>query len=206
MYKFIFKKLGVIFFITLSMLTAIPAVGQISKNEVPLIGAEIFIEPGQRPEEIDTWFRRLKEGGMTVTRIRMFESYMHKPDGSWDYALFDLAFKAAEKYGIKIYGNLFPATSFTDVGGFKFPRDEAHLKSIAVYIKNLVTHFKQFSSLYGWVPVNEPGAGRIPNQAFSKNKFTEWKEKQPVSAYNSKSMTNLTLQMSVFLLIIILGS
>ena len=186
MYRYLFKKIVFIFLTAVPVLTAIQAVCQTSKNEVPMIGAEVFIEPGQTPEEIDTWFRRLKEAAMTVTRIRMFESYMHKPDGSWDYSLFDLAFRAAEKYDIKIYGNLFPVTSFTDVGGFKFPRDEDHLKSIAVYIKHLVTHFKQFSSLYGWVPINEPGVGRIPNQEFSKNKFIAWKEKEPVSAYNSK--------------------
>lgn len=67
-----------------------------------MIGAEVFIEPGQTPEEIDLWFRRLQEAGMTVTRIRLFETYMHKPDGKWDYTLFDEAYKAADKYGIKI--------------------------------------------------------------------------------------------------------
>jgi beta-galactosidase len=28
-----------------------------------MIGAEVFIEPGQTPEEIDTWFLRLKRPG-----------------------------------------------------------------------------------------------------------------------------------------------
>jgi len=80
---------------------------------IPEIGAEVFIEPGQTSEEIDIWFKRLKENHMTVTRIRMFESYMRNDDGSWDFNLFDLAFKAGEKYGIKIYANFFPATPFT---------------------------------------------------------------------------------------------
>ena len=103
MYRYLFKKIVFIFLTAVPVLTAIQAVCQTSKNEVPMIGAEVFIEPGQTPEEIDTWFRRLKEAAMTVTRIRMFESYMHKPDGSWDYSLFDLAFRAAEKYDIKEY-------------------------------------------------------------------------------------------------------
>src|SRR5687767_2344638 len=105
-------------------------------DKIPRIGAEVFIEPGQTPEEIDNWFRILQTSGMTITRIRLFENYMHKPNGKWDYSLFDQAFRAGEKYGINIYGNLFPATSFTDIGGFKFPRDEAHLQSIAEYIEN----------------------------------------------------------------------
>lgn len=172
----------------------------VAQKAAPEIGAEVFIEPGQCQEEIDVWFRRMKEGGMTVTRIRMFESYMHKPDGTWDYTLFDYAFKSAEKYGIKIYCNLFPLTSFTDVGGFKFPRDDAHLYSIADYIKNLVTHFQNFKSCYGWVPINEPGAGGCPDEEFTRNKFQEWKVRQPVKEYMSKGYEHFDFADERFLL------
>jgi beta-galactosidase len=150
-----------------------------------MIGAEVFIEPGQTPGEIDTWFLRLKEAGMTVTRIRLFETYMHKADGSWDYTLFDAAYLAAEKYGIKVYGNLFPATAFTDLGGLKFPKDEAHLVAIAKYIEKVVSHFKQFKSCYGWVPVNEPGVGSFPQEQFATNKYAEWKAAQQKIEYDS---------------------
>jgi beta-galactosidase len=183
---FLYPGKRLLFILLISLCINQISIAQTSLTDVPMIGAEIFIEPGQKPEEIDTWFRLMKEAGMTLTRIRLFESYMHKEDGTWDYSLFDAAYKAGEKYGIKIYGNLFPATSFTDVGGFKFPRDEAHLKSIAEYIKNLVTHFKQFKSSYGWVPINEPGSGGLPKETFTKNKYQEWKTKQSVPIYNNK--------------------
>ncbi|MDB5126935.1 MAG: hypothetical protein JWQ85_1167 [Mucilaginibacter sp.] len=150
-----------------------------------MIGAEVFIEPGQTPKEIDLWFRRLQEAGMTVTRIRLFETYMRKPDGKWDYTLFDAAYKAADKYGIKVYGNLFPATAFTDLGGLKFPKDEDHLGTIARYVENVVTHFKQFDSCYGWVPVNEPGVGHFPQEQFATDKYREWKAAQAHPEYNS---------------------
>jgi beta-galactosidase len=150
-----------------------------------MIGAEVFIEPGQTPKEIDIWFRRLQEAGMTVTRIRLFETYMRKPDGKWDYTLFDAAYKAADKYGIKVYGNLFPATVFTDLGGLKFPKDEDHLGTIARYVENVVTHFKQFDSCYGWVPVNEPGVGHFPQEQFATDKYREWRAAQANPEYNS---------------------
>ncbi|MCQ6961542.1 beta-galactosidase trimerization domain-containing protein [Mucilaginibacter aquariorum] len=150
-----------------------------------MIGAEVFIEPGQTPKEIDLWFRRLQEAGMTVTRIRLFETYMRKPDGKWDYTLFDAAYKAADKYGIKVYGNLFPATAFTDLGGLKFPKDEDHLGTIARYVESVVPHFKQFDSCYGWVPVNEPGVGHFPQEQFATDKYREWKAAQAYSEYNS---------------------
>ncbi len=177
---------------------------QISKAQpmqeiTPMIGAEIFIEPGQTPEMIDNWYRMMKENGLTICRIRMFETYMHKPDGSWDYTLFDLAYKAADKYGIKVWGNLFPATDFTDVGGFKFPRSEEHLRSVADYIKNLVTHFKGYKSSYGWVLINEPGNSKIPDEAFSKKMFSEWKEKQAVPTYSSNGYNTFGFEEERFL-------
>jgi hypothetical protein len=49
--------------------------------QTPFIGAQVFIEPGQTKEEIDKWFRVLRDNSFTVCRIRMFESYMKKADG-----------------------------------------------------------------------------------------------------------------------------
>ncbi|TWR30606.1 hypothetical protein FPZ43_06620 [Mucilaginibacter pallidiroseus] len=150
-----------------------------------MIGAEVFIEPGQTPEEIDLWFRCLQEAGMSVTRIRLFESYMRNAAGEWDFSLFDIAYRAAEKYNIKVWGNLFPATAFTDLGGLKFPRDEEHFGSIAKYIVNVVPHFNKFESHYGWVPVNEPGVGSFPTEAFAAGKYAKWKALQAKVEYDS---------------------
>lgn len=165
-----------------------------------MIGAEVFIEPGQSPEEIDIWFQQLQENGMKITRIRMFESYMHQADGSWDFSLFDTAFRAGEKYGIKIYANLFPATDFTDVGGFKFPKSKANLDQISNYIQHLVPHFKQFTSLHGWVPINEPGSGVLPQDEYSLKSFEDWKAGEVKELYNSQGFTTLDFRKEKFLL------
>lgn len=100
--------------------------------QFPFVGAQVFIEPGQTSADIDTWFRTLKENNFQVCRIRMFESYMTRENGERDFSLFDIAFRSAEKYGIKIFGTIFPYTEKTDIGGFKFPRDESHLNSVAL--------------------------------------------------------------------------
>src|SRR5512133_71434 len=118
---------------------------------LPFVGAEVFIEPGQKAEEIDTWFKVMNDQNFTVCRIRMFESYMKKDDGSWDFSLFDNAFSSAERYGIKVYANPFYYTEKTDIGGLKYPRDEEHLKSMALFLKEMVLHFKRFKSLCGYV-------------------------------------------------------
>jgi beta-galactosidase len=156
------------------------------------IGGQVIIEPGQTPEEIDSWFRLLNENGMTVCRIRMFEEYLKTKEGTWDFSLFDQAFKAAEKYHIKVFCTLFPSSKNNSVGGFKFPESEAHLKQIANYIEKTVSHFKTFKSTYGWVLINEPGTGGfIPQTEFSKQQFETWKKNQKKSTYNSKNYTLL---------------
>ena len=144
------------------------------------IGAQVFIEPGQSDSDIDTWFRLLHNNNMKICRIRMFESYMHQPDGTWDFSLFDKAFVAAEKYNIKVYGTLFPYTEKTNIGGFKFPASDSQFADIAVYIKQVTEHFSKFKSLFGWVLINEPGVeGKIPNTEFTAAKYEEWKKVHP---------------------------
>jgi len=153
-------------------------------SDLPVFGAQVFIEPGQTNEDIDTWFRMLKENGMKTTRIRMFESYMHQADDSWDFSLFDMAYKAADKYDIKVYATLFPYTEKTDIGGFKFPRDEAHLQSIALFIEKTVKHFSRYKCMYGWVLINEPGvSGKIPWTDFTKARYDEWLKENPTHEY-----------------------
>lgn len=193
------KAICRITFIMLFIQTPFKSTAQPMQELTPMIGAEVFIEPGQTPEMIDNWYRLMKDNGLSICRIRMFETYMHKPDGSWDFTLFDQAYRSAEKYGIKVWGNLFPATDFTDVGGFKFPHSEKHLQEIADYIKNLVTHFKQFKSCYGWVLINEPGSGKLPDEPFTQQKFNEWKSQHNIPPVNSQGYHVFTFDAEKFL-------
>ena len=67
------------FIFILALLLAAPvfSVAQpLERDGVPFIGAQVFIEPGQTDAQVDGWFRTLRENGMGVCRIRMFESYM----------------------------------------------------------------------------------------------------------------------------------
>lgn len=164
-----------------------------SKHESPVvIGAELFIEPGQTDEEIDLWFKRMQENGMKVCRIRVFEDYLKTADGAWDFSLFDKAFIAGEKYDVKIFATLFPYTPGNSIGGFKFPLSQEHEDQIRIYIEKTVNHFKNFKSLFGWVLINEPGTGGyVPQNAYTDKKFAEWKAKQSTPAYNSKGYSLL---------------
>jgi beta-galactosidase len=153
--------------------------------QYPLIGAQVFIEPGQTQQDIDHWFKVLEESGMTICRIRMFESYMKNESGNWDFTLFDTAFKAAERHGIKVYGTFFPETTKTDIGGWKAPKDEEQLAKFAEFIKQVTVHFKQYKSLYAWVLVNEIGGGYQDN-SFTRKLRAEWSKTNPTIDRNDK--------------------
>lgn len=174
--------------ITMSFLPIKPLSAAQANPESPVvIGAQVFIEPGQTDEEIALWFRKMNENGMKLCRIRLFEDYMKRSDGTWDFTLFDKAFRAAEKYDIKIFATLFPSSPDNTIGGFKFPLSQEHEEQIGIYIEKTVNHFKSFRSLYGWVLINEPGTGgSLPQTAYTGKKFSEWKAKQKKPAYDSK--------------------
>lgn len=157
----------------------------VSSDDVPFIGAQVFIEPGQTPEQVDGWFRTLSESGMKVCRIRMFESYMRTGE-TWDFRLFDRAFDAAEKYGVKVYATLFPSTTKTNIGGWKLPRDDAQKASFAEFVDLLVAHYKGHPALKGWVLINEPGGEELPQTPFVAAARTDWQRRHPLPEFTSK--------------------
>ncbi|WP_300699786.1 hypothetical protein [Bacteroides sp.] len=157
---------------------------RLAKDAVPFVGAQVFIEPGQTSTQIDGWFRTMAENDMTMCRIRMFESYMKQSDGSWDFSLFDMAFQSAARHGVKVYATLFPATEKTDIGGWKFPANDEQKASFVSFIKALVTHYKEFPALAGWVIINEPGTdGNYPRTEFAEKARTQWNKLHPECDY-----------------------
>lgn len=173
---------------------------EISNNSLPLVGAQVVIESGQSAEEIESLFVMLKNNNMDICRIRMFESYMHDGNGKWDFSTFDIAFRAAERHNITIIATLFPMVKFTNIGGFKFPDSDAHLSSIAEYIRQVVTHFKSYKSLYGWVLMNEIGSGKAPfAEAFTAHKFLNWQKSDTVKAFNKVGKPIMQFQEDRFL-------
>lgn len=174
------------FIITISLLISSLSINA-QKDGLPFVGAQVFIEPGQTNEEVENWFRILQEQKMTVCRIRLHETHMHKPDGTWDFSRYDFAFKMAEKYGVKVFATLYPKEISPDWRLEKFPQSKEHLISLEKYIKAMVKNFGKFKSLYSWVIQNEPGAyGMYPKSNLSDSLKTAWKKTQQPALYKSK--------------------
>lgn len=152
------------------------------RSSLPVIGAQVFIEPGQTKENIEDWFDMLAQAGMQVCRIRLHESHVNN-GGHWDFSLYDYAFDCAAKNGIKIFVTLFPNDSKRSVGGEKFPESKKHFKEVGIYIDKAVEHYKNHPALYAWVIQNEPGVGGIiPDNEFTDSARAQWQKRQIQSA------------------------
>jgi len=148
-------------------------------NERPLIGAQIWIEPGQTPAQIDRWFKLLAEYQMPVTRIFLSWNYLEPEPGRWDFSLYDLAFQAAEKYGVKIVATLTahygpPHRGFWyQSQGSGIVSTAAELEPAANYIQAVVEHYKNSSALDTWMLMNEPGQSPAPDP-LAVERFRNW--------------------------------
>ena len=153
------------------------------KAQAPIIGAQVFIEPGQTKQDVESWFKLLADHNMPVCRIRVFEDHMNLGNGKWDFSRYDHAFDMAQKYGVKIMVTLFP--SDRSVGGFKFPKNLEHQKSVEEYIRQTVRHFKDHPALDTWVLQNEPGDYSYGKNEYSLPRFEKWKAEQKNSSENN---------------------
>lgn len=152
-----------------------------------MLGAQVFVEPGQTKEDIDGYFKVLEDNDMQVARIRLFGVHVCK-GGVWDFSLYDEAFDAAERHNIKLFVTLFPPTDeLTDLGGFKFPRSKEHLREIDEYVRRSVEHYKDHPALYKWVLQNEPGTEKasVEPTDLSEEIRRQWEAVQKPSSYDN---------------------
>ena len=163
------------------------------KAQTPIIGAQVFIEPGQNKEDVEKWFKLLEDHNMPVCRIRLFEEHINLGDGKWDFSRYDYVFDMAQKHGVKILVTLFPSDK--SVGGFKFPKSEEHQKSIEEYIRQTVRHFKDHPAFDTWVLQNEPGDYSYSKNEYSLPRFEKWKAQQIKSSGNEYMKGSLDFEL-----------
>jgi len=95
--------------VLLALIVTIPGLFVVDAAERPLLGAQVWIEPGQTPEQIDGWFRELANSHMPVARLFLMWTYLEPHLDQWDFSEYDEAFKAAEKYHVRIVATLTPS-------------------------------------------------------------------------------------------------
>ena len=157
---------------------------------MPQFGAQVWIEPGQTPAEIDGWFATLESSHMPVARLFMMWSYLEPKPGVWDWSLYDAAFRAAERHHVAIVATLTPSgppawMGGDDSQGVGVNATEALRTAAADYIGQVVERYKNSPALDTWLLLNEPGQAPVPSE-LAKGGFAKWLlEKYPdVGALN----------------------
>jgi len=150
---------------------------------IPEIGAQVWIEPGQRSEDIDHWFKILADYRMPCARLFMMWNYIEMKPGVWDYSLYDQAFTAAEKYGVRIQATLTANHGPSHYGkefwyldqGEEILTDKKQMSLAETYIKKTVEHYRSHKSLEYWWLQNEPGQSPKSNN-LALERFRIWLE------------------------------
>jgi beta-galactosidase len=145
----------------------------------PLLGAQIWIEPGQTPDDIDGWFQTLAASGMPVARLFMMWNYLEPAPGRWDFALYDAAFASAERHHVRIVATL-TAHHGPPHRGYPYRSQGARIVDTAErlveaqeYIAQVVERYRKSPALDTWLLMNEPGQPATPDP-LAVSEFRGW--------------------------------
>jgi beta-galactosidase len=139
----------------------------------------VWIEPGQTPEQIDRWFALLAEHGMPRARLFIMWNYVETGPGTWDFSLYDQAFAAAERHGVKIAATLTTNRraahrgDFYQLHGHRLEDTRERLEESRVYIEKVVGRWKESPALEAWLLTNE-AAQHPSNHPLAVERFREW--------------------------------
>ncbi|HEX8147052.1 MAG TPA: beta-galactosidase [Pyrinomonadaceae bacterium] len=168
-----------------------------ARDARPLLGAQIWIEPGQKPEDVERWFRTLAEGRMPVARLFLMWNYVEREPGVWDFALYDRAFRAAEKYRVRVVATLTPNWGPAHRGylyasqGGTINDTEARLAGAREYVARVVARYKSSPALDSWMLLNEPGQRPAPDR-LALQRYRLWLAKKygTIAKLNGAWMTD----------------
>lgn len=127
------------------------------------VGAEVWIEPEQTPEELDMWFKRMADCKMRSARIFLMWNYIEVAPEKYDFTIADIAFEAAKKHGVEIEASLFCTHAPVFYGEQYWYRTQRHTllwsreiqARSAKFIEACVTRYRNHPALGTWWILNE---------------------------------------------------
>jgi beta-galactosidase len=170
-----------------------------TRAKITEIGVEIWIEPGDTKEQIDSWMKSAKDAKMSVVRIFLMWTHVEQGPDKWDFTIYDWLFSAAEREGIKLQVTLtanHPPPSYgkeywARIHTAKIFSDDSLLLPAARYIGKVVNRYRDSPALENWWLMNEPSAFNDPTP-YALNGFRmRMKDKyQKIAELNRKWMTS----------------
>ena len=145
----------------------------------PLLGAQVWIEPGQTPDQIDGWFRTLAESRMPVARLFLMWNQLEPAPGRWEFSLYDAAFAAAERHHVRVVATLTAHHGPPHRGyayrsqGSRIVDTPERLVEAEDYVGRVVSRYANSPALDTWMLMNEPGQAPSPDP-LAVARFRDW--------------------------------
>ncbi|MEN6532680.1 MAG: alpha-amylase family protein, partial [Bryobacteraceae bacterium] len=148
-----------------------------SESPLPLIGAQVWFEPGEEDTEqaIDHIFKTLADNQMPLARVSLVWNYIERTPGNWDFTLFDRVFRSAEKHHVRIAATLWPAAKVYWLSGM--PDTAEQMKAGERYLADVVSRYKNSPALDTWILMNEP-RHTPANNPLAIQRFRIWLQKK----------------------------
>ncbi len=157
---------------------AIPAAMPPARTQ---LGCQIWLEPDDTEQRVDMLFARAAESGLGWARLFLMWPWIEDQPGIWDFGVFDRAFDAAVRHGLRIKATLTANSGPWWLGtpsmlhshtGFFAPEQR---EPMAHYIRACVERYAGHSGLGQWILWNEPNGGseRTPETLVHWQKWLE---------------------------------
>jgi len=130
------------------------------------LGCQVWLEPEETRERVDALFAEAANSGLGWIRIFLMWPWIEEKPGQWKFDVFDYAFDAAEKHGIRIKATLTANSGPWHIGtpsllhshtGFLSPDQREPMRR---YILQCVNRYKNHPALGQWILWNEPTEGK----------------------------------------------
>lgn len=134
-----------------------------------MIGSMLWVTLNEPREEIEKDVRGMMENRLEIARLFMNPGTVKRPDGTYDFTVWDDVFSLSEKYGLKLTPTL---SSLTVPKGTAedYQKEREALKACN---KEIVARYAASPALHSWILQNEPNVSVVPN-AVTLPLFRRW--------------------------------
>jgi beta-galactosidase len=126
------------------------------------VGAQLFVNRHDTPEQVETQVRLMAESGFTLLRIFLVWDHLEPREGAWQWHVYDSVFKAAAAHRIGVVATLMAVSppgwmrrtqGLQDVGDLDDPKLWARSLD---YVSRVVNRWAAAPALDSWILWNEP--------------------------------------------------
>jgi hypothetical protein len=132
------------------------------------IGAQLWLEQEDSPDRVEYLVEQAARSGFGLLRIFLMWPWIQPEPETWTYELFDAAFEAAARHGVRIKATLTANSGPWHVGNpgvqhsMSLTRSAKLRPAMRTYIENCVNRYAGHEGLGQWVLWNEPRNPVLP--------------------------------------------